>query len=129
MFCSNCGKEILEGSKFCSNCGEKIKTIISIYNGKDYTNTKYSASMFRGLETINGIITFNNEKMIFKSFPFNIQGETEIIYRTIQSIKFVNVLGLIPTGMNITITGDILYKFIIHDREKIAAYLEYKSKE
>lgn len=34
MFCSNCGKEILEGSKFCSNCGEKIKTIISIIMGK-----------------------------------------------------------------------------------------------
>jgi len=33
MFCSNCGKEMTNDSKFCSNCGIEIKTII-IENAK-----------------------------------------------------------------------------------------------
>ena len=27
MICSNCGQEILEGSKFCNNCGTKIEEV------------------------------------------------------------------------------------------------------
>ena len=26
MYCPNCGKEIIDGSKFCSLCGKKIET-------------------------------------------------------------------------------------------------------
>ena len=28
MFCSNCGKEIMDGSSFCSNCGTALNTDI-----------------------------------------------------------------------------------------------------
>jgi tetratricopeptide (TPR) repeat protein len=32
MFCSNCGKELIEGSKFCSNCGVAIGTSLIVAN-------------------------------------------------------------------------------------------------
>ena len=33
MICSNCGYEILEGSKFCINCGAKIEEAVSVDTG------------------------------------------------------------------------------------------------
>ena len=33
MICSNCGHEILEGSKFCINCGAKIEEAVSVDTG------------------------------------------------------------------------------------------------
>lgn len=33
MICSNCGHEILEGSKFCINCGAKIEEAVSAETG------------------------------------------------------------------------------------------------
>ena len=33
MICSNCGQELLEGSKFCINCGAKIEEAVNVPEG------------------------------------------------------------------------------------------------
>jgi tetratricopeptide (TPR) repeat protein len=32
MFCSNCGKELIDGSKFCSNCGAAVGAPLAVAN-------------------------------------------------------------------------------------------------
>ena len=42
MFCSNCGKEINENSRFCSSCGYKIDNVKSNENIETDSNVPIS---------------------------------------------------------------------------------------
>jgi hypothetical protein len=49
MFCSNCGKEIVEGSNFCKNCGAKISNVASVDESQtqNVSTESFDASKFK----------------------------------------------------------------------------------
>ncbi len=48
MFCSNCGKEIEEGSAFCSGCGKNVGTVQSAPSAVPAQNAVYVNQDRRG---------------------------------------------------------------------------------
>jgi cell division protein FtsL len=60
MFCTNCGKEVIKGSKFCSNCGYPIsnRSLLSIWFGNLYNIAATKLSRLRQNNKILFIIIF-----------------------------------------------------------------------
>ena len=94
---------------------------------KDYVGESISANLFRGAESVGGAIHFEEDKLIFKSHKVNIQtGETEILYKDINSIDKTNTLGIIPNGMKITLENEEKYRFVLSNRENVIEFLNSK---
>lgn len=51
MFCSNCGKEIEDGTKFCKYCGKTI-AIETTQNKKNGKRNSKNADSHNGLKTL-----------------------------------------------------------------------------
>lgn len=74
MFCSNCGCEIVDGSKFCSNCGRQINVnreqeFSNIINSiiKKYPNDKIAAiKEYRGMTNCTLVEATNIFEPIYK---------------------------------------------------------------
>ena len=50
MFCSNCGKEISEGSRFCANCGAPVGQPVNAYanGGQSMKKNGFAARVLTG---------------------------------------------------------------------------------
>ena len=51
MYCRNCGKQIVEGSKFCQNCGQEIESA----NAEQISETTKSSTIPKPHETLKSI--------------------------------------------------------------------------
>ena len=55
MYCSKCGKQIEDGTRFCPNCGK-------FRSGDDYCKFTYDLSEFDGQDVMICISVHNGEK-------------------------------------------------------------------
>lgn len=132
MFCSNCGTKIEDGGKFCSNCGNRIGLNTTSFKTtslleKDFTNTSIGANLWKNEISLGGKIHFYENYFVFKSHAINLgQAEVTISYEDITDIQLVNYFGLAPTGLQITVKEKEVYRFVVWNRKKIKAFLEFK---
>lgn len=130
MFCSNCGKELVDGSNFCPNCGQKVVSASDgAFSGKDFTNQKISANLWRNEVSFGGHLFFSEKSMRFASHSINIgQCNVEIFYADILKVEFVNYYGgIVPTGLQITTKDNSVYRFVVWKRKDVKAFLDYKA--
>ncbi len=55
MFCSKCGKELPNGSKFCPDCGNKIDGTKAISIDTDEISRKFSVASEKGVKIASGL--------------------------------------------------------------------------
>lgn len=85
------------------------------------------ANHFKGKEAVGGFLYLTKDELIFKSHNLNFQShETRIEIRHIENIKKVNTLGLIPNGMMIVSNDGICDRFVVNNRKKWLAEIEYQ---
>ena len=60
MYCSNCGKELLNGANFCNNCGQAIWRKAGIYNERNsFSNSQKGIESHRLLNDYLNRVTIN----------------------------------------------------------------------
>ncbi len=95
---------------------------------KDFTGKRVNAYYYRGLEAVGGVLTFEDDKMIFSSHAFNMQtGNTEIIYEDILSIEKKKAFFVLPIAVELLTCDGILHKMIITGRDSVVEYLSSKA--
>ena len=128
-YCYSCGEKIGD-VKFCPSCGAQIqKSGEQPLRGKDYTNQRIAANLFRSaLNSIGGQLTFYNDYMHFKSHAINFElVDMKIRYNEIAKVELINFyLNLVTTGLKVTTkTGDE-FKFVVWHRQEIKDFLDSK---
>jgi hypothetical protein len=84
--------------------GQKI-----IYSGK--------ANHFLNGEAVGGKLYLLADRLEFKSHRFNAQNHAQkISLSEVQEVGFYNVLGVMPTGLSITMTDGKIEKYVIGNR-------------
>ncbi|ASU35821.1 hypothetical protein [Mucilaginibacter xinganensis] len=77
------------------------------------------ANHFLNGEGVGGKLYLLNDRVQFKSHRFNIQNhEFEIGIADVEEVRFYNIYGIIPAGLEIRTTAGGKEKFVIHDRDK-----------
>jgi hypothetical protein len=130
MYCTKCGKQIEDGSRFCEFCGAsltndsqetqgvqsvppQIKTLgeqTIIHSGK--------ANHFKNIEAVGGNLYLFADKLRFKSHSINIQNHELIInLNQIKEVSFFNSLGLVPNGLAIKTIDGKTEKFVVNGRK------------
>ena len=95
---------------------------------KDFTGKRVNAYYYRGLEAVGGVLSFEENKMIFSSHAFNMQtGDTEIIYEDILSIDKKKAFFVLPIALEILTCDGILHKMIITGRDSVVEYLSSRA--
>lgn len=97
MYCSKCGKEILEGSQFCSSCGNKVGQI----NGeikekkKGLTKTQFFICLIIMIIAVAGLGVYmiNNMQQNQKQKQEDINKKVEQEMRDLQRSEFKNPKG------------------------------------
>lgn len=60
MFCSNCGKEVINGSNFCDNCGQAVWSGIGTYGGRNsFDSSPKDMKSHRLLNDYSNRVTIN----------------------------------------------------------------------
>ena len=89
----------------------------------DYNGKTIVANYFKGVQSLGGKLTFDNEGISFKSHKLNIgNGEIRIEYSDIEKAEKRGFL----TGLNVTTKDGTLHKFVVYHRKDIIEYLESK---
>ena len=83
------------------------------------------ANHFKGLEAVGGKLYLTNNRLIFKSHPFNIQTHIEKFpIDEIVDIGKRNTLGIVPNGFFIKMKDGRFEKFVVWDRSKWLAKIQ-----
>ena len=91
---------------------------------KDYTGVKIPANYCRGIESVGGHISFDEEGLTFKSHDVNIQTcDLHIDYSQIQAVNKRNTLGIVPNGILLITNDGNKYKFVINGRTAVMEFL------
>ena len=82
-----------------------------IYSGK--------ANYFLNGEAVGGKLYLLSDRLEFKSHSFNVQNYAQKIpLSEVQEVGFYNVIGIMPTGLSITLIDGKTEKFVISNRKK-----------
>lgn len=76
------------------------------------------ATHFQGIEAVGGRLVLTNERVRFKSHPFNIQTHDWSVARTnISEMEPVRTFGIVPNGLLIKEKSGETQRFVVRDRE------------
>ncbi len=141
LFCFNCGNKI-DDVNFCPFCGadiknrssnnnksEKVQSAKHPFYGKDFTNQKIAANLYKDTNnSLGGHIFFYDTYFNFKSHAINFgKADLNINYTDIVKVEFHNfIANLVSTGLNITIKSGETYTFVVWHRQDIKNFLDYK---
>ena len=121
MFCSNCGKEIQQSSKFCPNCGSKIDLVqmedesVCVQDvGKTETETETNPSQ----------ISQNDTETETNEVELN-QGETEEIEMTQTELDYSEDAGNQETDNN---SNNVEPEVITHEKTEVHTNVVLDSK-
>ena len=91
MYCSNCGAEIKEGSKFCKKCGSQIYQTVNALDIKNNDDVNVLKNEFFETDSDNNILFDNNknEENIDKSKETTTQNNTTALYIILKIISYV----------------------------------------
>ena len=83
------------------------------------------ASLFRGIELVEGRMEITNRRVLFEPTILNIQRQPmEIPFEQIVEVRKRNTLRVIPNGILIRTKSGIEYKFIAGGRERLIGLIE-----
>jgi hypothetical protein len=86
------------------------------------------ANHFQGIEAVGGRLVLTNERVIFKSHPFNIQTHEWSVARTdISETEPARTLGIVPNGLLIKVKSGETERFVVRDREGWCQHVAAKS--
>ena len=99
-----------QSRKFQAENETWLQSITVLYRG--------AANHFMGFEGVGGSLVLTPDALIFKSHKFNIQNHTlELPLEQCVNITTVNFCYIVPTGMQIEITGGKIEKFVVNNRK------------
>ena len=76
------------------------------------------ANHFQSIEAVGGRLVLTNERVIFKSHPFNIQTHEWSVARTdISEMEPARTFGIVPNGLLIKAKSGETERFVVRDRE------------
>ncbi|WP_443938252.1 hypothetical protein [Pedobacter sp. MW01-1-1] len=75
------------------------------------------ANHFKGVEAVGGKLYLLPDRLVFKSHNFNIQNHRlDILLTDVQKISYYKTLGIIPNGMELTLSNGSTEKFVVNNR-------------
>ena len=87
------------------------------------------ANHFRGIEAVGGRLVLTNERVIFKSHPFNIQTHEWSVARTdISELEPARTFGIVPNGLLIKAKSGETERFVVRDREGWCQHVAARSR-
>jgi len=106
---------IIKLGKKLSSLSEKLKP--KLIEG-EVIESHGSANLFRGFESVGGILFMTNKRLIFNSHKFNLQtGQTSIDYSEIKEITGRKTAKLFNNGVRIIDSNGKKYDFVVNERE------------
>lgn len=94
-----------------------------------------AANLQKNIETVGGKLYLTNQRIIFESHNFNIQGGTnEIELSSIQSInkcwtKFLGIIPLLPNSLAVLTKQGTEYRFVLFGRDVWKAAIEAQKED
>lgn len=134
MFCSNCGKEILDEIKFCPFCGVEVSKKISsekVTNAEDvnkkneesFYNEGVKEELIKALDVINKIEGFMEQKEEIESIRESVERQKKEmmedlapiqIWLFVLGIPFTIIAPMITNTHEITIVGRLVYGILFY---------------
>ena len=92
---------------------------------KDYVGKSIIANYFKGIEGLEGKLSFDENGLGFKSHKINIQkADIRIEYADMEKAELRGIL----LGLNVYTKDGTLHKFVVYGRKKVLEFLNSKIK-
>jgi len=86
---------------------------------------KFSANLFRGIESVGGRMVLTNQRLLFEAHKINAQTQPESIpLLEIDSVEPCNTLGIVPNGLKVHCQSGRKYQFVVWDRKRIISMIK-----
>jgi hypothetical protein len=77
------------------------------------------ANLWRGVESVGGALHLTSDRLIFRPHEMNVQVDVLVCERTeISSIKAVRTMGLIPSGIRLTLKSGAGIRLVVSRRRE-----------
>ncbi|WP_227428921.1 GRAM domain-containing protein [Psychrobacter sp. I-STPA6b] len=85
------------------------------------------ANLFKGIESVGGVLFITNQGLVFKSHKANIQtGQTNIAFTDIEKIEAVKTAKLVDNGLKVIKKDGLAFQFVVNDRDELMAKINEK---
>ena len=118
QFCTNCGKQVKEGSAFCGNCGTAVAKTSTSPSTKPAFYQEFAQSMGIGKRVV-----FTDTSLI--------HGDTEYPYTQLSPIRLTTAPTFLTNGVAEVIANgkELILTYTSNDKDRFAAALTYANEQ